>query len=64
VNSEHSDLTAKKTQCLHYKDQLVNKEIITVFSENYTEAINTLCGQSAELLNVKALGFKGLSIIR
>jgi hypothetical protein len=29
-------------------------EIIVVYCENHTEQINTLCGQNAELLNVKA----------
>jgi hypothetical protein len=32
------------------------KKIIAVYSENHTKPINTLCGQSAELLNVKAGG--------
>jgi hypothetical protein len=32
------------------------KEIIAVYSENHTKHINTLCGQNAELLSVKADG--------
>jgi hypothetical protein len=32
------------------------KEINTVYSENHTKPINTLCGENAELLNVKAGG--------
>jgi hypothetical protein len=31
-------------------------EIIAVYSNNHTEPIDTLCGQNAELLNVKAGG--------
>jgi hypothetical protein len=43
---------------LHYKDQLVNVVygIIAVYSENHTKHINTLDGQHAALLNVKAGG--------
>jgi hypothetical protein len=44
------------------------KEIIAVYSENYTKLINTISGQNEELLNVKVrwymllpLGFKGLN---
>jgi hypothetical protein len=32
------------------------KGIITVYSENHMKPMNTLCGQKAELLNVKAGG--------
>jgi hypothetical protein len=32
------------------------REIIAVYSENYGAAINTLCGQNLELLNVTAVG--------
>jgi hypothetical protein len=32
------------------------KEIISVYFENYAENINPLCGENAELLNVKACG--------
>jgi hypothetical protein len=32
------------------------KELIAVYSENHTKLINTLCGQNAELLTVKAGG--------
>jgi hypothetical protein len=35
------------------------KEMIEVYSENNIEAINTLCGQNADLLNVKAGGACG-----
>jgi hypothetical protein len=28
------------------------KEIIAVYSENYTESVYTLCGQNAVLLNI------------
>jgi hypothetical protein len=29
-------------------------EITAVYSENHTKPINTLCGQNAKLLNIKA----------
>jgi hypothetical protein len=32
------------------------REIIAVYSENGMKPINTLCGQNAELLNVKVDG--------
>jgi hypothetical protein len=32
------------------------REIITVYSGNHAKPINTLCGQNAELLNVKVGG--------
>jgi hypothetical protein len=32
------------------------KEIIAVYTENQMKHINTLCGQSVELLNVKVCG--------
>jgi hypothetical protein len=32
------------------------REIIPVYSENHMKPINTLCGQNAELLNVKVGG--------
>jgi hypothetical protein len=32
------------------------KEIIAVYPENHTKPTNTLCGQNAELVNVKACG--------
>jgi hypothetical protein len=32
---------------------MLNREIIAVCSEIHTKHINTVCGQSAELLNVK-----------
>jgi hypothetical protein len=39
-------------------------EIIVVCSQIHIKHINTLCGQNAELLNVKlvVLGFKGLNL--
>jgi hypothetical protein len=41
---------------LCYKEHLLIlfKEIIAVYSENHMKPINTLCGQNAELLIVKA----------
>jgi hypothetical protein len=41
------------------------KEIIAVYCEGHTKFLNTLCGQNAEFMTVKAsrwspLGFKGL----
>jgi hypothetical protein len=32
------------------------RETVTVYCENHTEHINTLCGQNAEFVNVKASG--------
>jgi hypothetical protein len=32
---------------------MLYREMIAVYSEIYTKHINTLCGQNAELLNVK-----------
>jgi hypothetical protein len=32
------------------------REIITVYSENHKQPINTLCGQNAEILNVEVGG--------
>jgi hypothetical protein len=48
----------ENTMRLHYKDQLVNAVYgtIAVYFENHTKHTNTLCGQNAELLNVKASG--------
>jgi hypothetical protein len=51
--------TAKKTQ--HFTITNINwltlfKEMITVCFENHTKPMNTLCGQNAELLIVKAGG--------
>jgi hypothetical protein len=31
-------------------------EIIAIYSENHTKSINTLCGQNAEILNIKVGG--------
>ena len=43
---------------------MLYREIMAVCSEIHTKHINTLCGQNAELLNVKlaVLGFKGLNL--
>jgi hypothetical protein len=35
------------------------KDTIAVYSENHTQPANTLCGQNAELLNVKTGGTYG-----
>jgi hypothetical protein len=56
---KNSVRTAKKTQL--FTITKINwltlfKEIIAVYSENNTKHINTLCGQNAELLIVKAGG--------
>jgi hypothetical protein len=32
------------------------REIIAIYSDNFTKAINTICMKNAELLNVKAGG--------
>jgi hypothetical protein len=32
------------------------RQIITVYSENYMDMINTLCGQIAEFMNIQAGG--------
>jgi hypothetical protein len=58
-DDKYSVRTAKKT--LHFTITTINrltlfKGIIAVYSENRTELINALCGQNAELLNVKAGG--------
>jgi hypothetical protein len=39
-----------------------SREIITDYSENNTKGINTLCGQDAELLNIKA-GFTQITSV-
>jgi hypothetical protein len=51
--------TAKKTP--HFTITKINwltlfKEIIAVYCKNHMKRINTLCGQNAELLNVKPGG--------
>jgi hypothetical protein len=53
-----SSYLTKHTLHLHPKNQLVNavKEIIAVYSENYRELMNTLCGQNAESFNVQLDG--------
>jgi hypothetical protein len=40
----------------HKNQLLLYNEIIAVCSEIHTKHINTLCGQNAELLNVKPAG--------
>jgi hypothetical protein len=54
---KNSVRTAKKTP--HFTITKINwltlfKKIIAVYSENHAKHINTLCGQNAELLIVKA----------
>jgi hypothetical protein len=39
------------------------KEIIAVYCKNHTKATNTVCGQNAGLLNVKAGGISASSVI-
>jgi hypothetical protein len=54
-----SVLTSKKTQPMYITRinwLMLFREIIAVFSENHMIPINTLCGQTAELLIVKAGG--------
>ena len=34
---------------------MLYREIIAVYSENYTKQINTLCGQNVEFLNINPL---------
>jgi hypothetical protein len=56
---KHSVRTAKKTQ--HFTITKINwltlfKEIIAVYSEHCTKPMNTLCGQTSELLIVEAGG--------
>jgi hypothetical protein len=51
--------TSKRTP--HFTITKINwltlfKEIITVYSKNQMKPINTLCGQNAEILNVKVDG--------
>ena len=47
---------------------MLYREIIAVCSEIHTKQINTLCGQSVELLNVKLVvhivttGYRGLNL--
>jgi hypothetical protein len=38
------------------------REIIAAYSENYTKPINKLCGQNAELMNVKVGGIYKLPL--
>jgi hypothetical protein len=57
---KNSIFTSNETQHISIiKDQrvimMLHKEIITMYSENYTKLINTLW-QNSELLNVKAGG--------
>jgi CRISPR/Cas system-associated protein Csm6 len=54
--------TALKTQ--HFTITKINwltlfRKIIAVYSENHTKPLNTMCGQNAELLIVKAGGTYG-----
>jgi hypothetical protein len=56
---KHPVPTAKKTEHVSVTKIiwfLLFRKIIAVYSENQTKPINALCGQNAELLNVKAGG--------
>jgi hypothetical protein len=51
--------TIKKTQpitIMRISRLMLFKEVIAVYGENHMKPINTLCGQKAELLFVKAGG--------
>jgi hypothetical protein len=51
----------EKAVCFHYKDHFIDTihEKIAVYSHNNMKLTNILCGQNAELLNVKAGGRYG-----
>ena len=51
-HSKHSVSVIKTSQLMLYR------EIIAVCSQIHTKHINTLCGQSVELLNVKLAVYK------
>jgi hypothetical protein len=52
---KNSVSSAKKTMFTSQISWLMLfKEVIAVYSENRTKAINTLCGQSAEFMNLKS----------
>jgi hypothetical protein len=40
---------------------MLHREVIAVCSQLHTQLLNTLCGQSAELLNVKLVVHTGIS---
>ena len=42
---------------------MLYREIITLCSQIHTKHIYTLCGQNAELLNIKPLGSEGLNLV-
>jgi hypothetical protein len=58
------EILKSHTTLLHSKIKWLTlfKEMVAVYFEDHTEPRNTLCGQNAEFLNVKAGGtsFKGL----
>jgi tRNA G37 N-methylase Trm5 len=53
-----SSYIEENTSHLQYKDHFLNavREVIAVYSNNHSKPIDTLCGQNAELLNVKEAG--------
>jgi hypothetical protein len=59
ITFNNSVRTSKKTQTVTMTTinwSSLFREIIAVYSENHTKPINTLCGQNAELLDVKTGG--------
>jgi hypothetical protein len=56
---KNSVRTAKKTQHFSITKtswSILFKEIIAIYSGNYTKPINTFCGQKGELLIIKSGG--------
>jgi hypothetical protein len=53
---KHLISTSKKTLRFSFTNIKWFREIIAVYSENRKKLTSTLCGQNAELLNVKASG--------
>ena len=41
---------------------MLYREIMAVFSQIHTKHINTLCGQNVELLNVKPVAHRSISV--
>jgi hypothetical protein len=57
--------TSEKTNCISITQTnrlMLLREIITVYSENLTKPMNTLCGQNVEFMNVKAVGTSVCSV--
>jgi hypothetical protein len=55
----HSAPTPKKTQRFYITDinwLMLLREIVTVYSENNTKRIKTLCGYNVDLLTLKVCG--------